>query len=127
MSNINCLIIGRANTEIKLSDTHFFKFSYFIFWYFRERAGEQEREGGKHQFEKQFTAFCTCPQNLQPRHMPWLGIELATFQVAGQHPTNWTTLVGDWHQIFNVPLITLHSCQCELGNKYWHIWIHFQE
>ena len=29
----------------------------------------------------------------QPRHVPWPGIEPATFWFSGQHPTHWTTPV----------------------------------
>ena len=49
-----------------------------LFIYFRERGKEGEREGEKHQL----VASRTCSYmwlNLKPRHVPWLGIEPATF------------------------------------------------
>ena len=52
----------------------FLFFKDFIYFIFRERGKEREREGEKHQL-------CGCPQwgpGRLPRHVPRLGIKLAT-------------------------------------------------
>ena len=44
-------------------------------------------------------AFPMCPNwglNLQPRQVPWPGMELGTFCFAGWCPTNWATPSGLW-------------------------------
>ena len=58
-----------------------------IIFNFRDGGREGEREGEKHQL----VALCTRPrgQNQRFKHVPWRGIKLATFQLAGQCPTNW--------------------------------------
>ena len=81
----------------------FFRFYLFVF---RERGGKGEREEEKLQREKETLIFlfhlcmqslvdsCMCPNqglNPQPLHVPWMGIEPATFRFVGQCPTNWST------------------------------------
>ena len=65
----------------------FFKKILFIFW---ERGGEGEREGEKHQLVASRVS-PTGGLGLQPGHVPWLGIKLATFQFAGQCSIHWAT------------------------------------
>ena len=62
----------------------------FIYW---KRGREGEREGEKNQCVIASHTCLNWRPNLQPRHVPWLGIELVTFCFAGQCPTNWATLV----------------------------------
>ena len=54
---------------------------------FRERGGEGEGKGNIHAREKYWkVASPTCPSwglNLQPRHVPWLGIKPTTFWFTG--------------------------------------------
>ena len=64
-----------------------------------EVGDRQERERGREtsmwERNHRSVASCTCPNwglNPQPRHIPWPGIEPATFRFAGWHPTNWATL-----------------------------------
>ena len=69
----------------------YFSFCKILFFY-TERGREGRKEGEKHQS----VASCTHPVqgwNLQPIHMSWPGIELATFRFAGWCPTNWATPV----------------------------------
>ena len=65
----------------------FFKI-YILIFDFREREREREKEGEKHQCERETSIGCLlCVSqpgtNLQPRHVPLLGIELVTFQFVG--------------------------------------------
>ena len=73
---------------------HFLKRFYLFIFRLRKRGGG--REGEKHQS----VASCMHPDwglNLQPRNVPWPGIELVTFCFAGWCPTNWATLVRAAH------------------------------
>ena len=61
-----------------------------ILFIFREGKGGRKR--GRE------TSMCGCflcasywAPGPQPRHGPWLGIELVTFQSSGQHATHWNT------------------------------------
>ena len=57
---------------------------------------------------------------LQCRHVPWQGIELATFWFAGQCPTHWTTPVRA-HLLF-------FPCPCPLKSfcvLFWGVLIHY--
>ena len=73
----------------------------FYLFIFRERGREGEREGEKHQ-----SVVCLLlTPNYQgpgpnPRHMPGLGIEPATFWSAGQHWIHWATSVRARKGIF---------------------------
>ena len=63
---------------------------------FSERGGEGERNGEKHQCVRDTLISCLSYHpnwgpGLQPRHVPWLGIELATFWFIGRHSVHWTT------------------------------------
>ena len=65
------------------------KFYLFIF---RERERDRERQGERE------TSMCSCPScapywrpGLQPRHVPWLGIELATLYFTVQCSIHWAT------------------------------------
>ena len=69
----------------------------FYLFIFRERGREGERKGEKNQCVVASHAPHTgdlahnpgmCPQ---PRHVPWLGIKLATLWLAGQHSIHWAT------------------------------------
>ena len=58
---------------------------------FREREGKERRERERNidlRVKHRLVATCMCPNqepNLQPRHVPWLGIEPATLRFMGQH------------------------------------------
>ena len=66
-------------------------FIFIFIFEFRGRGRAGEREGEKHWCEKYWlVASHMYPKsglNLQPRHVPWLGIEPVTFQFLGQCPT----------------------------------------
>ena len=61
-----------------------------------EEGREKERARNINAREKyRSVASCMCPDwglNLQPRHVPWPGIEPVTLWFAGWHPANWATL-----------------------------------
>ena len=74
---------GRCPIHVSLSHQ-------FFFW---EREGKEER-GEKHQFVKETLMGClshpsTWGPGPQPRHVPWLGIELANLGFAGWHSIHW--------------------------------------
>ena len=61
---------------------------YLSIYLFIYLFGERIREGEKHWCERETSVgcHCMCPDwghNLQPRHVPWLGIEPMTFQFTG--------------------------------------------
>ena len=58
---------------------------------FREREREGEREGEKHQCVVASHVPPHWGPGLKPRHVPWLGIELATLWFAGPCSTHWAT------------------------------------
>ena len=79
--------------------------SNFTILFFFEFQRERGRERGKHQCERETLTgwLWHAPQlrmNLQPRHVPWLGIKLTTFQLTGDPPTDWTTLARALQYIF---------------------------
>ena len=71
----------------------------FIYFTFRERGKEGEREGEKQQCARDTAISCLSHNPNwgpvpQPRHVPWLGIKLATFSsfwFTGRHSIHWTT------------------------------------
>ena len=70
----------------------FLRFYLFIF---RKRGREGEKEGEKHWCVRK-TVRCLSYAHkrgpgLQPRHVPWPGIEPATFQLAGWRSVHWAT------------------------------------
>ena len=76
---------------ICLMSFYFFNLYLFIF---SQRGREGEREGEKHQC---LVASCkphTGKPGLQPRHVPQLGIELATIWFAGQRSIHRATPAG---------------------------------
>ena len=85
-------------------------FIYLLIFREREREGERGRE--KHQYEREsLNNLVKCPNwgpNLQPRHVPWLGIGLATFCFVGWRPTHWATRIrpalGFWTAWASEPL-----------------------
>ena len=67
----------------------------YVYWFFRERRREKEKERnidvrGKHWLATRHTS----PHWRQPRHVPWLGAKLTTFQCVDDAPTNWDTQPG---------------------------------
>ena len=64
----------------------------------REEREREERETNIDVKEKHWSfASCTCSDqgsHLQPRHVPWLGIEEQPFGVWDDAPTNWATWPG---------------------------------
>ena len=82
------------NLYLILYNMNFFKdFIYLLLE--RGEGREKERERNNNVREKHWLgASHTCPDrgsNLQPRHVPWLGIELAAFYLVEQCSTNWAT------------------------------------
>ena len=88
------------------------KYSFFKrrFHLFLERGEEREKERETSTFERETSTFerdidkppLSCPiQGPQPTLVPWLRIELATFQFVGWHPTQWVTPVRVEHTILN--------------------------
>ena len=69
----------------------------FYLFIFRGRGKEGEREGEKHRCVREISMcgwLLHTPNwgpGLQPRHMPWRGIELATFWSAGWCSIHWAT------------------------------------
>ena len=67
-----------------------FYFKRFYLFVFRERGREREREGEKH-----YVVASHAPPHwgpaLQPRHVPWLGIEPVTLLFASWHSIHWAT------------------------------------
>ena len=96
----------------------FLRFHLFIF---RERGREGEREGEKHWCERSIhclVASCTHPSwgsNLQPRHVPWPGIEPVTFHFARWCPTHWASPVRAtaWYLIWKSNTYWKHLTQRE--------------
>ena len=75
--------------------TAFFKDFIFIL-FFRERGKEGQGEGEEHQCARETSFGCLshAPNRgpgPQPRHVPWLGIELVKFWFASQHSIHWAT------------------------------------
>ena len=71
-------------------------FRRFYLFIFRERGREGEREGEKHWCVRDTLISCLSHSpnwgpGLQPRHVPWLGIEPAAFQFTGQDSIHWVT------------------------------------
>ena len=62
----------------------------FIYFLREDKAGEKERVKNIYAGDKHLSVTSWTPPNhrlnLQPRHMPWPGIELATFHFTGQCP-----------------------------------------
>ena len=83
------LCVFALDTVPFLSNSYFFLFFYFFI--FRERG----REGGREGNISVGVASHTCPPgdlaHTQPRHVPWLGIELATVWFAGWRSGHWAT------------------------------------
>ena len=70
---------------------NWWSFLEFILFYFLERGEGREKE-------RERNVICGCPlcapywePGLQLRHMPWLGITLATLWFTGQHSIQWAT------------------------------------
>ena len=58
---------------------------FYLFW---GKGEGREKEGEKHRCGRD-TSVPNWGPGLQPRHVPWLGIELETFRFAGWHSTHW--------------------------------------
>ena len=76
--------------------TFFFFFLIFYLFTFSKRGREGEREGEKHQCERDTSiGYLSHNPNWgpspQPRHVPWSGIEPATFWFTGWHSIHWAT------------------------------------
>ena len=77
--------------------TSFFKNPHlrtFFSLFFRGRGKKRKKTINTREKHWLVTSYTCLDQglNLQPRHTPWLGIELATLQCIDNTPTNWATL-----------------------------------
>ena len=89
---------------------------YFIFLkYFREGKREREREGGE-------TSMCGCllstlywGHGLQPKHVPWLGIQLTTLWFAGPHSIHWATPARALMRILKISSLNTVYSSCGQG------------
>ena len=63
----------------------------FIYFFFRERGREGEREGEKHQCVVASCALPTGGPGQQPIHVPWLGIKPVTLWFSGRCSVHWAT------------------------------------
>ena len=94
-----------------------------LFIYFREKGREGEREGKKHQCARETSIGClshTPSQGPgpQPRHVPWPGIEPATFWFPGWHPAHWATPGrAHWKCVFSVFNIVTRLCNISITSK----------
>ena len=66
-------------------------FFFKILFISRERGKEGDREGEKHQCVVASHMSHTGEPGLQPRHVPWLGIEPSAFQFTSQYSVHWAT------------------------------------
>ena len=76
--------------------THNIKFTIltiFSKYLFLERGEEREKEERNTDVKNINPSHPDQGPNLQPRHVPWPGIELPTFCIAGWRLTNWGILV----------------------------------
>ena len=77
--------------------SHLFKKILCIF-----REGEGGRKTGREALTCMRNIYQLPPPHsqpgtwMQPRHVPWWGIKLATFWFTGQHPAHWATPVRAW-------------------------------
>ena len=94
----------------KYFDIQLFKKDFIYLFLERGEGKKKEREGNIDVTEKhQSVSSCMCPNqgsNLKPRHVPWLGIEPATFWFVGQCPIepHWSGL------IYLMPVISNMFC-----------------
>ena len=104
----------------------------FIDFRERGRSGRRERgtERGKHWCEKHWSvASCMCPDwglNLQPRYVPWAGIEPVTFWCMGQHSNQLRHLARAYNLILDSGLC-IHGTMLplllpleDINNQSWH-------
>ena len=80
--------IGMKSTKYL---TGFFFKRFYLFIIFRQRGREREREREKHQCVAAFYAPSYWEPVLQPRHVPWRGIKLATLWFKGWRSIHWAT------------------------------------
>ena len=110
--------VGISNSQIILYKMHKIRIlnnynfsNYFKIWnpyiyivkcmyacIYRQRGREEERVGGNINVRKKYwsVVFHMHPNqglNLQSRHVPWPGIEPATYHISGHCPTKWATVV----------------------------------
>ena len=80
----------------KFSEVIFFFKDYLIYLFLREWGREEEQEREKHQYVRDTSVSCLSYDSnwgpgLQPKHVPWLGIELVTPWVASWCSIHWVT------------------------------------
>ena len=75
-----------------------FSFLKQFFFFFFLTLFLQRGEGGRKRGRHRLVSSHTCPNrgtSSQPRHVPWRGIELATFRFAVRHAATWATPVTE--------------------------------
>ena len=89
-SRIRNLEMGPRHLHHDQFPTWFFFFKDFIYLFLERGEGKKK--------ERRETSVCGCLSStpywgpsLQPRHVPWLGIEPTTLWFAGQHSIHWAT------------------------------------
>ena len=81
--------------------------TFYLFYFFREKRRERGREGENINVWLPLSAPNWGP-GLQPRHVPWLGIEPAAFWFKGRHSIQSHTAQG-YFCIFDQVLTTIHT------------------
>ena len=101
---ITIMIVG-----VQFCPTNIFLEISFIFRE-RGRVGERERN-------IDLLPLTCAPTGDSSRHVPWLGIEPASFHFVGWCPTNWATPVRAHLTDINWALTMFWALQCMLGGK----------
>ena len=94
-SHLPFLLVITILSSASMKVFSFIFLKYFIYFIFRQRGKEGERGGETHQCVVASHVPCTGDLALQPRHVPWLGIKLATLWFPGQRSVHWATLARE--------------------------------
>ena len=111
---------AKFNADLLLTHSFSFSFLKILFIYF-----ETEGKGGRKQGRE--TSVCSCLScapywgpGLQPRHVPWLGIELVTLWLSGLCSIHWNIPARALSVIFNS---TATQYTCSLNGIYHPNWL----